>query len=92
MPGVSPTPLSLLDGNHRASRPALPGCHALHPHELVLPDSVSNSWALPSPCNVPLDQGDQCGFSWPWKRQQAKEGISFPTPLPPRFMVLILMV
>lgn len=47
VPEVATTPLSLLDGNHRAGRPALPGCHALHPHELVLPDSVSNARALP---------------------------------------------
>lgn len=45
-------PLSLLDGNHRAGCPALPGCHALHPHELVLPDSVSNSRALPIPSKM----------------------------------------
>lgn len=47
MSDVATTPLSLLDGHHRAGRPALPGCHALHPHELVLPDSVSNARALP---------------------------------------------
>lgn len=74
---VPPMPLSLLDGNHRAGCPALPGCHALHPHELVLPDSVSDLWALPSPCNVPLDHGHQRGFFWAWKSQQAKEDITF---------------
>lgn len=47
MPEVATTSLSLPDGNHCAGRPALPGCHALHPHELVLPDSVSNTRALP---------------------------------------------
>lgn len=48
-PEVAATPLSLPDGDHRAGRPALPGCHALHPHELVLPHSVSSA-QLPLTC------------------------------------------
>jgi len=48
-PEVAATPLSLPDGDHRAGCPALPGCHALHPHELVLPHSGSRT-QLALPC------------------------------------------
>lgn len=37
---LTPGPVSP-DGNHCPGHPPLPGCHALHPHELVLQDRVS---------------------------------------------------
>ena len=36
-----------LDGDHRPGHSPLPGCHALHPHELVLQDRVSDPYV---PC------------------------------------------
>lgn len=32
------------DGDHRPGHSPLPGCHALHPHELVLQDRVSDPY------------------------------------------------
>lgn len=42
MPGPAPP-----DGDHRPGHSPLPGGHALHPHELVLQDRVSDPHSLP---------------------------------------------